>query len=139
MVAAKVEEFVPASKSQVTQTQKLILTLENIPGIGKKIRDKILAFYTSQDEALCAIRKSLISNVPGISYKQALKYAQVCFELEEQVKVEDVIKTPDANTIFIQLQNFIVKFFRTDYSKTKLNLYFPLPPQKMDIIIKNQN
>lgn len=142
MVAAKVDEFIPTSKSQVTptsQSQKSKLTLENIPGIGKKIRDKILAFYPSQEEAICAIRAGLINNIPGISYKQALKYAQVCFELEENIKVEDIIRTPDAITIFTQLQNFIVKFFRTDYSKTKLNLYFPLPPQKMEIIIKNQN
>ena len=119
--------------SNLSQNQPA-LTLNKIPGIGKKIRERLLNYYITEDQALSALKSAIIGCVPGISYKQALKFAKTYFELHEQLTQEDVLKTPDIQDIYADLLAHIAQFANTEYSKLKLQLYFPLPLHKNALI-----
>lgn len=110
------------------------MKLDRIPGIGKKFREKLLDIYGSEQAAVIAVRNGTTGQVPGISQKMAIKLAQNCFEIEEQVKIEHVLKTPDVIAQYNHLLTIIQQFFRTDYAKSKIQLYYPLPKQKLSLI-----
>jgi hypothetical protein len=119
--------------TDLSQNQS-VLTLDQIPGIGKKIRERLLNYYLTESQAISALQSGAIGCVPGISYKQALKFAKTYFELHEQLTQEDVLKTSDIQVIYTDLLAHIAQFANTEYSKLKLQLYFPLPLHKRNLI-----
>jgi hypothetical protein len=138
MAASKIESKEQSDNSSNNQPQTKIDSLDAIPGIGKKIREKIYSYYQDEDLAIEAVKNGLIGVIPGISYKQALKFAQTCFEIEEQIKVDDIIKTPDCLEIYEYVKNIISKNFQTEYAQAKLNLLIPLPSSKLSLIKTRQ-
>ncbi|WP_371803948.1 hypothetical protein [Candidatus Lokiarchaeum ossiferum] len=120
------------------KSPKCTFSLENFPGIGKKIREKLLNYYSNENDALKAIQVGAVGCVPGISFKQALKFAQTYFELTEEVSLIDVLVTPDITEIYDNVIGHIEKYARTNYSKLKLRLYFPLPSHKIQLIKERQ-
>jgi spore cortex formation protein SpoVR/YcgB (stage V sporulation) len=69
-----------------------------------------------------AIKNATIGCVPGISYKQGLKFAQTCFELQEHISLQDILRTPDIKEIYETLENirdegFIRNYFGTNHTK----------------------
>ncbi|HMF32190.1 MAG TPA: hypothetical protein VKK79_12280, partial [Candidatus Lokiarchaeia archaeon] len=87
-----------------------------------------------EGSAIEAIRDMHVHEVNGISVNQALKFALNLFSLEHQVSQGDILKTPDANRIYHQILDIIRNFFATEHAKKKLELYFPLSPDQLDVI-----
>ena len=126
------------SISLLNKSTKCTFSLEDFPGIGKKIREKLLDYYSNETDALKAIQVGAVGCVPGISFKQALKFAQTFFELTEEVSLHEVLITPDITEIYENIIRHIEQFTKTNYSKLKLRLYFPLPSQKIHLIKERQ-
>ncbi len=113
--------------------------LEDIPGIGPKIRTRLLDYFQSEAASLQAIKMGTVGCVPGISYKQALRFAQTYFQLEQHITSADILKTPDIFAIYTQLLDIIGNYAQTEFSKLKLRQYFPLPLSKQGLIKENQD
>ncbi len=112
--------------------------LDQIPGIGKRIKEKILEYFPSEDESIEAIKNLAVSCVPGITPKRAIKMALNIFELEHNAKPDSLLKNEDILEIYNQMIQLISEFCLTEYSKSKLSLYFPLPSLKTQIILQRQ-
>lgn len=115
-----------------------LIELGNFPGIGSKTREKLLDYYGSEERALYAIKEGFIGCVPGFTFKQALRFSQTYFEIEQGVCLSDIIKTPDMLEIYRQIQEVISNYALTEYSKQKLHQYIPLPSGKINLIRKRQ-
>ena len=59
-----------------------------------------------------------------------MKLAQACFELEEQVKLEDLIKTPDCMDVYIHIKEIMANYLQSDYALAKLQSMIPLPSKQ---------
>ena len=114
------------------------IKMDQIPGIGKRIKEKILEYFTNENESIEAIKNLAVSCVPGITPKRAIKMALNIFELEHNTKTDSVLKNDDILEIYNQIIQLISEFCLTDYSKNKINLYFPLPESKSQIIAERQ-
>ncbi|HIP85377.1 MAG TPA: endonuclease MutS2, partial [Pyrodictium sp.] len=76
--------------------------LSDIPGIGAKTEQKLIAYFGSEEEALKALEKqaiSLISEAVG-SYKKALRLVQNYIAFSHGVEVEEVFGTRTVFEIF---------------------------------------
>jgi hypothetical protein len=116
-----------------------LFKLDKIPGIGKKIQERLKEFYFSEEIALNAIKVGAVGCVPGISYKQALKFAQYYLQIHENIVKEDILVTEDIIDIYSNIINLISDYACTNYSKLKLYLYFPLPSNKIPLLKERQN
>ena len=121
-----------------------VLTMENlsdIPGIGEKIRKALLDHFGSEAVALKVIKDSrvdLIAAVPGIGSRQAVNLVKGAFEYQFGVSSNMLLRTTDIRKIFEDILEIIQGYANTTYAKDKLFLYFPLPPDKLDIILERQ-
>ncbi len=121
-----------------------ILTMENlsdIPGIGDKLRKALLDHFGSEAVALKVIKDSrvdLIAAVPGIGSRQAVNLVKGAFEHQFGVSSNMLLRSPDIRKIFEDILQIIQGYANTTYAKDKLFLYFPLPPDKLDIILDRQ-
>ncbi|MHA1584225.1 MAG: hypothetical protein ACTSWL_03150, partial [Promethearchaeota archaeon] len=75
----------------------------------------------------------------GISFKQALRFAQTYFEMTEHISKNTVLCTEDICDIYDEIIEIISEYAQTEYTKQKLHLYFPLPSYKLDLIYERQN
>ena len=96
-----------------------IFKLDKIPGIGKKIQERLKEFYLTEENALNAIKVGAAGCVPGISYKQALKFSQYYFQTHENIVKEDILVTQDIRDIYSNIIDIISDYTHTDYSKYK--------------------
>jgi hypothetical protein len=112
--------------------------IEDLPGIGKKLAQRILTYYGTDEAAMDGIRNLKIGQIPGFSYKHAVKFARQLFEAEEGVSPEAILKTPDINAIYEDILLIFAKYAKTEYSKAKIQLYFPLPSYKTQLIRDRQ-
>lgn len=111
-----------------------MVKLENIQGIGKKLKDKILEYFADEETAVKALKSGMAGIVSGISQKQAVKFARTIFELEYNAKLEDVLKTENIIEIYQDVLNYISDYFVTEYSRNKISLFFPLGPKNLELI-----
>jgi hypothetical protein len=123
-----------ASFDERTMTTKI----EDIPGIGKKLAQRLIDYYHDENIAFQAIRSFQLAQVPGISPKQACKFATLVYEFEEGISVEKILKTPDVREIYENILLILTKYTKTDYSKAKIPFYYPLPSSKIDQIKSRQ-
>ncbi len=116
-----------------------LFELDKIPGIGKKIQERLKEFYLTEENALNAIKMGAAGCVPGISYKQALKHALKFFQIHENIVKEDILVTQDIRDIYTNIIDIISDYTHTNYSKLKLQLYFPLPSSKLSLLKERQD
>ncbi len=115
------------------------IRLDKFPGIGQKSKKKLLEYYTTEERALNALQQGLVGCAPGFTFKQALRFSQTYFEMTEGISISDVIRTSDMMDIYAQIQNIIMQYTKTEYSKQKLQFYGPLPSSKIPLILERQS
>jgi DNA mismatch repair protein MutS2 len=122
-------------------TRLSIENLSDIPGVGDKVRKILVDHFGSEPVALKVVldsRVDLIAAVPGIGARQAVNIVKAAFEHQFGASANTILKTPDVRKIFDSILNIIGGYANTSYAKQKLLLYFPLPPDKHDIILERQ-
>ena len=97
-----------------------------------------MEYFKDEGESIEAIKNLAVSCIPGITPKRAIKMALNVFEIEHQTKPESVLKNDDIMELYNQVIALISEFCLTEYSKSKINLYFPLPQSKAQIIEQRQ-
>ncbi|MFX0117655.1 MAG: helix-hairpin-helix domain-containing protein, partial [Candidatus Hodarchaeota archaeon] len=114
-----------------------IIRLDQIPGVGEKVAKSLIAHFGSQEEALGAIADVKVADIaaaPGMSVGKALGIVKKAYELREGVSPEDVLKTQDVRGIYDHILKILKAYTQTNYAKYRLDLYFPLPSGKFDVI-----
>jgi hypothetical protein len=118
-----------------------IESLSEIPGIGEKVRNALVDHFGSEVVALKVIQDSrvdLVAAVPGIGSRQAVNLVKGAFEQQFGVSSNMMLRSSDIRKIYESVLRIMQGYANTTYAKDKLFLYFPLPPEKMDIILERQ-
>ncbi len=113
--------------------------LSQIPGIGSKVAERLIKYIGSEEETIKAIIEADITklmSVPGIGQGLATKIIRNAYSIIEGVSLEEVLKTLDARKMYERILDIIRNYTRTNYSKNKLTLYFPLPPRKINVMLE---
>ncbi len=118
-----------------------IESLSEISGIGEKVRKALVDHFGTEAVALKVIQDSrvdLVAAVPGIGSRQAVNLVKGAFEQQFGVSSNMLLRSSDIRKIFESVLRIMQGYANTTYAKDKLFLYFPLPPEKLDIILERQ-
>ena len=116
-------------------------SLSEISGIGEKVRKALVDHFGTEAVALKVIHDSrvdLVAAVPGIGSRQAVNIVKGAFEQQFGVSSNMLLRSSDIRKIFESVLGIMRGYANTTYAKDKLFLYFPLPPEKLDIILERQ-
>jgi DNA mismatch repair protein MutS2 len=136
------KEYIAADNSHDSGDTRLSLeSLSDIPGVGEKVKKALVDHFGSEAVALKVItdsRLDLVSAVQGIGDKQAVNIVKAAFEVQFGASANTILRSVDARKIFNSVIDIIRGYTNTSYARDKLILYFPLPPDKLDIIHERQ-
>ena len=123
---------------KILETRK-IEKLSEIPGIGPTVERKLIEHFGSEKEALWAISNAdlaRITAIPGIGQRLAITIIRKMQEIQEGIRVGDVLRTEDGIEMLDSIINIIRGYTNTEYARNKLTLYFPLGKNRINTIIE---
>jgi len=115
--------------------------LSDIPGVGDKVKKALVDHFGSEAVALKVItdsRVDLVAAAPGIGSRQAINIVKAAFEVQFGASSNTILRSTDVRKIFESVVGIIRGYTNTSYARDKLILYFPLPPDKIDVIHERQ-
>jgi dsDNA-specific endonuclease/ATPase MutS2 len=116
-------------------------SLREIHGIGERVADRLIEHFGTEAAALQAICEgdiASLSEVNGISHNFALSLARDARSRAEGCSISDFLKTKEALELYSRLLELIKSFAHTTHARDKLNLFYPLPASRMDLIQERQ-
>ncbi|MFW9830234.1 MAG: helix-hairpin-helix domain-containing protein [Candidatus Thorarchaeota archaeon] len=116
--------------------------LDQIPGVGSRLAQKLIDVFGSEEAALDIINNAQVAtlaSIPGVGKKKALDIVQDSYTIREGISAFEVLKTEDIRTIYNRILSLIQTYANSLFAKDKLSLYYPLPSSKLDIILQRLN
>jgi len=123
------------------ESRMSVTKISDIPGVGDKTKKALVEHFGSEVVALKVIldsRVDLVAAVPGIGDKQAVNIVKAAFETQFGATANMILRSSDLRKIFDSILDILRSYANTDYAKDKILLYFPLPPEKLDVILERQ-
>lgn len=117
------------------------ISLDDIPKIGPKLKQKLLNHFGSEEAALRAIINADIArltSIPLLGARLANSIVMSAYALLEGISLETVLVTPDIRKIYNQILDLIRSYANTSFTRHKMPLLFPLPPTHLDKIKERQ-
>ncbi|HWQ47606.1 MAG TPA: endonuclease MutS2 [Methanosarcina sp.] len=123
------------------KTSQPLSSLREIHGIGGRVADRLIQHFGTEEAALQAICEgdiASLSEVNGVSRNFALSLARYARSRAEDCSISDFLRTKEALGLYSRLLELIKSFAHTTHAKDKLNLFYPLPASRMDLIQERQ-
>jgi dsDNA-specific endonuclease/ATPase MutS2 len=117
------------------------LSLREIHGIGERVADRLIEHFGTEAVALQAIYEgdiASLSEVNGISHNFALSLVRDARSRVEGCSISDFLKTKEAMDLYSRLLELIKSFAHTTQARDKLDLFYPLPVSRIDLIQERQ-
>jgi dsDNA-specific endonuclease/ATPase MutS2 len=111
--------------------------LRELNGIGERVACRLVEHFGSEDAALQAILEgdiASLSEVNGVSHTFALSLARDVRARAEGCSISDFLKTKEALDLYSRLLELIKTFAHTSHARDKLDLFYPFPASRMDLI-----
>ncbi|MDY9927337.1 endonuclease MutS2 [Methanosarcina sp.] len=111
--------------------------LRELHGIGERVAGRLVEHFGSEDTALQAILEgdiASLSEVNGVSHAFALSLARDVRARAEGCAISDFLKTKEALDLYSRLLELIKTFAHTSHARDKLDLFYPFPASRMDLI-----
>lgn len=101
--------------------------LEEIKGIGSRIREMLVDYFGSETEALRSLEAGAYESMiaAGVSLQKASEIARSLESEKRNFRYTDIMKTPDAKNVYNTLISLILKYPRTDYGRIGVSLFYP--------------
>ncbi|MHA2004588.1 MAG: MutS-related protein, partial [Candidatus Thorarchaeota archaeon] len=80
----------------------------------------------------------LVAAASGIGSRQAVNIVKAAFEVQFGASANTILRSTDVRKIFDSVMGIIRGYTNTSYARDKLILYFPLPPDKIEVIQERQ-
>jgi DNA mismatch repair protein MutS2 len=113
------------------------LKLVDLPGVGSRMRERLLEHYGDEEKALQAV---LNGDVPGLckalSERQALSLVQYARGLKYGVSPDEFLATDEAVKIYSMLISRMAGFAHTEYARLKISTLFPA--SSMELLAENR-
>ncbi|RXA21191.1 endonuclease MutS2 [Methanosarcina sp. MSH10X1] len=119
------------------KTSQPLSSLREIHGIGERVADRLIEHFGTEDAALQVICEgdiASLSEINGISHSFALSLARDARSRAEGCSISDFLRTKEATELYSRLLELIKSFAHTSHARDKLNLFYPLPASRMDLI-----
>ncbi len=116
-------------------------SLREINGIGERVAERLVEHFGSEDTALQAICEgdiASLSEINGVSHNFALTLARDARSRVEGCSISDFLKTKEALDLYSRLIELMKSFAHTTHARDKLNLFYPLPVSRMDLVRERQ-
>jgi hypothetical protein len=110
------------------------LKLQDIPGVGAKLSEKLIAHYGGEGAALKALLEGDVAGLAGMrgmSLRQATALVQRAKGAVYGVSPSDFLSTEEAVRIYESLMEMLVGSAHTDYARMKLSTFFPSSSREM--------
>jgi len=104
------------------------LKLKDVPGVGAKLNERLLAHYGDEDAALEALLKGDVAGLlkmRGMSERQATALVQRAIGANWGVSPADFLATDEAVRIYQSLMELLSRSAHTEYARQKLSCLFP--------------
>lgn len=123
------------------KTSQPLSSLREIHGIGGRVADRLIQHFGTEEAALQAICEgdiASLSEVNGVSRNFALSLARYARSRAEGCSISDFLRTKEALGLYSRLLELIKSFAHTTHARDKLNLFYPLPASRMNLIQQRQ-
>ncbi len=101
--------------------------LEDIRGVGGRIKEILTEYFGSEEDALRSLKEGeyekLIS--AGVPFPKASEIARNLESEKRGFRYADIMKTPDARSVYSTLVSLILKYPKTDYGRIGVSLLYP--------------
>ena len=102
------------------------MKLVDLPGIGSRIRERLLEHFGSEESALETIMKGDVAALERVlSERQALSLARCARGLKFKARPDEFLATEDAVDIYQRMISRIASYAHTDYARLKIGTLFP--------------
>jgi uncharacterized Ntn-hydrolase superfamily protein len=102
------------------------LKLVDLPGVGSRIRERLLEHYGDEEKALQAVLNGDASGLcKALSERQALLLVQYARGLKYKVMPDEFLATDEAVKIYSMLISKMAGFAHTEYARLKIGTLFP--------------
>lgn len=108
------------------------MRIKDIPGVGEKTAGRLIDYYGSEEEAIQSILDGDVAGVAqsgGVSPRQAASIVKAAIGIEEDMRVEDFLRTEEARRIYESLMSMLAGCARTDYARANTRVFFPCGSQ----------
>lgn len=113
------------------------MKLIEIPGIGARIRDRLIDYFGSEDAALDAIRTGNVADLLNVmSERQAVSLVQWSGKMRYGARPDDFLATDEATRVYDLLVERIAGYAHTEYARLKIGALFP--SSSLEMIKENQ-
>lgn len=104
------------------------MKLADIPGVGSRIRERLLNHYGSEDQALLSLSQGNVADLLQIvSERQAIVVSQWVRGMMHGAEPGSFLATDEAVRIYQNLLSSISSHAHTEYARMKVNTLFPSP------------
>ncbi len=110
------------------------MKLKDIPGVGAKLSDRLVAHYGDEEKALEALLAGDVAGLlqmRGMSLRQAAALAQRARGAKCGISPADFLATEEAVRIYESLMGELARSVHTEYAKQKLSTLFPSSCREM--------
>jgi len=98
----------------------------DLPGIGSRMRERLLEHYGSEESALEAVSRGDVEGLAkALSERQALSLVQNARGMKYGVKPEDFQATPEVVEIYRMLLSRLEGYAHTQFARSKIGTMFP--------------
>ncbi len=98
----------------------------DLPGIGSRMRERLLEHYGSEESALEAVSRGDVEGLAkALSERQALSLVQNARGMKYGVKPEDFQATPEVVEIYRMLLSRLAGYAHTQFARSKIGTMFP--------------
>jgi DNA mismatch repair protein MutS2 len=113
------------------------LKLTDIPGIGARIRDRLIVQFGSEDAAWDAIRMGNVADLLHVlSERQAISLVQWIGKTKYGAGSDDFLATDEAARVYRLLIERMASYAHTEYARLKIGTLFP--SSSLEMIRENQ-
>jgi energy-coupling factor transporter ATP-binding protein EcfA2 len=101
-------------------------SLDEIKGIGEKVKERLLAHYGSESEALRSLENQEFENLleAGIPLQKASEIARSIVSKRYGFSYANIMKTKEIKDIFNEIFEILKTYPRTDFAKIGVGLFY---------------
>ncbi len=110
------------------------MKLKDVPGIGAKLNERLIAHYGDEGAAMEALLKGDVAGLlkmRGLSERQATALVQRARSTNWGVSPADFLATDEAVRIYQSLMELLSRSAHTEYARQKLSCLFPSSSREM--------
>ncbi|MFX0091449.1 MAG: helix-hairpin-helix domain-containing protein [Candidatus Hodarchaeota archaeon] len=118
-----------------------ISSLREIRGVGSALAERLIKHFGSEEQAIATITGgdvAALSSIEGLGERFAARLVRTVFAQKLGVNFDDFLQTQDSIAIYEEILDIIRDFAKTQFSRSKLLLYFPLPISKIALLKERQ-